>query len=38
MNIKHFKNVETLEDLRTQYKKLAFANHPDREGCFELVD
>lgn len=30
-----FTNVETLEDLRTQYKKLAMKYHPDRGGSTE---
>ena len=30
-----FTNVETLEDLRTQYKKLAMKHHPDRGGSTE---
>lgn len=32
---KFFVNVETLEDLRTQYKKLAMKYHPDRGGSTE---
>lgn len=30
--MKWFNNPETLEDLKKQYKKLAFQNHPDRGG------
>lgn len=30
-----FNNVETLEDLHTQYKKLAMKHHPDRGGSTE---
>lgn len=30
--MKWFNNPETLEDLKKQYKKLAFQNHPDRDG------
>lgn len=35
--MKHFNNIETLEDLKKQYKKLAFANHPDRGGNVEVM-
>ncbi|HEY3369394.1 MAG TPA: hypothetical protein VGK10_01020 [Prolixibacteraceae bacterium] len=28
----YFENVRTLEELRKQYRNLAFANHPDRGG------
>jgi len=28
----HFKNVKSYEDLKTQYRKLALANHPDAGG------
>ena len=30
--MKHFLNVETIAELKAQYKKLAFKNHPDRGG------
>lgn len=30
-----FENVETLEELRKQYKKLVFKHHPDRGGRTE---
>lgn len=30
--MKWFNNPETLEDLKKQYKRLAFQNHPDRGG------
>ena len=30
--MKWFNNPETLEDLKKQYKKVAFQNHPDRGG------
>lgn len=30
-----FNNPQTLEDLKKQYKKLVFANHPDRGGRVE---
>lgn len=32
MQYKFFKNVTTLEELREQYKKLAFEHHPDKGG------
>ena len=32
MIMKHFVNVETIAELKAQYKKLAFKNHPDRGG------
>ena len=32
-----FKSVQTLEDLKKQYKKLAFAHHPDRGGDLETM-
>jgi len=35
MNYKFFKNVQTIEELKQQYKKLAFAHHPDRGGKVE---
>lgn len=31
----YFKNVETVEELKKQYKTLAFAHHPDRGGKVE---
>ena len=31
-NIKWFKNVETIEQLRKLWRKLAFQHHPDRGG------
>ena len=30
--IKYFKNVETVEDLRKEYKRLVFQLHPDKGG------
>lgn len=35
MQYKFFKNVTTLEELREQYKKLAFKHHPDKGGRLE---
>ena len=35
MQYKFFKNVTTLEELREQYKKLAFEHHPDKGGKVE---
>ena len=35
MKYKFFKNVQTIEELKQQYKKLAFAHHPDRGGKVE---
>ena len=33
----YFKNIETIEDLKKQYKKLVFANHPDKGGDEEIM-
>lgn len=30
--MKYFKNINTLEEAKKEYKKLAMANHPDRGG------
>lgn len=35
--MKWFKNPQTLEDLKKQYKRLALANHPDRGGTTEAM-
>ncbi len=35
MTYRFFQKVETLEDLRAQYKKLAMQYHPDRGGSTE---
>ena len=35
--MKHFDNVATIAELKNQYKKLAFKNHPDRGGNTETM-
>lgn len=35
--MKHFINVNSLEDLKKQYRKLALANHPDKGGKTEVM-
>ena len=35
--MKYFKNVNSLEDLKKQFKKLAFKHHPDRGGNAEIM-
>jgi len=35
MKYKFFKNVKTVEELKKQYKKLAFIHHPDKGGKIE---
>jgi hypothetical protein len=37
MAMKWFVNPTTLEELKAQYKKLAFANHPDMGGSTETM-
>lgn len=37
MIYKFFKDVKTIEELKAQYKKLAFAHHPDRGGKTEDI-
>lgn len=37
LNGKYFKEVETLEDLKRQYRTLAMKNHPDRGGDVEAM-
>lgn len=33
----YFEKIETLEELKTQYKKLAMKHHPDRGGDLETM-
>ena len=33
----YFKNIESIEDLKQQYKKLAMENHPDKGGNTETM-
>ena len=35
MNYRFFKNVDSIEELKAQYKKLAFQHHPDKGGKVE---
>ncbi|MCI8436079.1 MAG: molecular chaperone DnaJ [Clostridia bacterium] len=35
--MKYFQNVQTVEELKRQYKKLAFEHHPDRGGRVEDI-
>lgn len=35
--MKYFKNVETLEELRREYKRLVKENHPDNGGSNEAI-
>ena len=35
--MKHFSSVTSLDELKCQYKKLAFKNHPDRGGKTEVM-
>lgn len=37
INTRFFTNIETLEDLKRQYKTLALKNHPDRGGDVEVM-
>ena len=37
LNTTYFKNIETLEDLKKQYRELAMQNHPDRGGDAETM-
>ncbi|HAV5772237.1 molecular chaperone DnaJ [Acinetobacter baumannii] len=35
--MKYFNNVNSIESLKAQYKKLAFQNHPDRGGDTKVM-
>ncbi len=35
--MRYFKNCKTIEELKKEYKKQAFANHPDRGGDAEVM-
>ena len=35
MTYRFFKNVKTIEELKRQYKTLAFEHHPDKGGNVE---
>jgi hypothetical protein len=35
--MKHFSSITSLDELKLQYKKLAFKNHPDRGGKTEVM-
>ena len=35
--MKYFKNIETLEQLRKEYKRLVKENHPDNGGSDEAI-
>ena len=35
--MKYFNNIKTIEELKKQYKKLAFMHHPDRGGNTEIM-
>lgn len=35
--MKYFSNVNSIESLKAQYKKLAFQNHPDRGGDTKVM-
>lgn len=37
LNGRYFKEVETLEDLKRQYRTLAMKNHPDKGGDVEVM-
>ena len=33
----YFTNIHTLDELKREYRRLAFANHPDRGGDVETM-
>ena len=33
----YFKNVQSLSELKAQYRQLVLANHPDKEGDTEVM-
>lgn len=35
--MKYFTNIQTLEELKKEYKRLALENHPDRGGDVEVM-
>ncbi len=35
--MKYFKNIDNIEDLKAEYRRLAMANHPDRGGSTEIM-
>lgn len=35
--MKYFKNIDNIEDLKAEYRRLAMANHPDRGGSTEAM-
>jgi len=35
--MKFFKNVKTIEELKVEYRKQAFINHPDKGGTLEAM-
>ena len=37
MNNKYFENINTLEELRKQYKELLKLHHPDNGGNLEIM-
>lgn len=37
MKLKYFKNCNNIEDIKKQYKNLAFEHHPDKGGCTEIM-
>lgn len=37
MEIKFFEKIDNMQDLKTEYRKLAMENHPDKNGCEETM-